>query len=272
MSSIAINGTQIYYEESGSGPSMLFIHGMCGDASVWSDQVRRMGQWFRCVSYDRRGHSRSPLGPVTQRTVELHADDAAALIRSLALEPCLVVGSSGGARIALDVARRYPDLLAGVVLSEPPVLSLLPDGSATMFRELKPRLEEAAGTGDPRAAVDAFFNYMCPGLWSAIAESLRDVYRNNAGEFFADLQMPPYQIDVDAVSRIAVPSLVIQGDRSHPDLQRVVGVLANRLPHAQSVVLAECGHVTYFEQPEAFARVVTEFARGITAASVLGAA
>src|SRR5262249_43015235 len=87
MSTIAINGTEIYYEDTGSGRPVLLIHGMCGDASVWSDQARRLGGRFRCVSYDRRGHSRSPLGSVEQRTVELHADDAVALIRSLDLAP-----------------------------------------------------------------------------------------------------------------------------------------------------------------------------------------
>ena len=50
-------------------------------------------------------------GGVTQESVELHADDAAALIRALGLAPVILVGSSGGARIGLDVLRRYPDLV-----------------------------------------------------------------------------------------------------------------------------------------------------------------
>src|SRR6476620_8324653 len=98
MSTIRINGTDLYYEETGSGPGLLFVHGMCGNAGAWQDQTRRLRSRFRCVAYDRRGHSRSPLGQIERRTVELHADDAAELIRALHLAPCLLVGSSGGAR------------------------------------------------------------------------------------------------------------------------------------------------------------------------------
>src|SRR5687768_4130322 len=124
MSAVRVNGSDLYYQERGSGPAILFVHGMCGFAEVWDGQVDRLAPDFRCVAYDRRGHSRSPLGDVGQRTVELHADDAAGLIRALGLAPCLLVGSSGGARVALDVVRRFPELLSGAVLSEPPVFAL----------------------------------------------------------------------------------------------------------------------------------------------------
>src|SRR5688572_5690855 len=100
MPTVRLNGADLHYEVRGSGPPALFVHGMCGDASVWDDQVDRLAGRFRCVTYDRRGHGRSSLGAVERRTVGLHGDDAAALIRALGLTPCLLVGSSGGARIA----------------------------------------------------------------------------------------------------------------------------------------------------------------------------
>ncbi len=85
--------------------------------------MARLGDAFRTVAYDRRGHTRSRRSEVTE-SVELHADDAAAVIRALGLAPVILVGSSGGARICLDVVRRYPDLVRGAMLSEPPVFSL----------------------------------------------------------------------------------------------------------------------------------------------------
>ena len=161
MPTVLLNGADVHYQERGAGPPVLFVHGMCGDAEVWED---RLAGRFRCVAYDRRGHSRSSLGDVQQRTVGLHADDAAALIRVLGLAPCLLVGSSSGARVGLDVARRYPELLAGAVLSEPPLFALDPAGGAALRAALGPALQRALAAGGPRAAVDAFFAFMCPGL------------------------------------------------------------------------------------------------------------
>jgi len=265
MATIPINGTDIYYREAGprDAPALLFVHGMCGFADVWEDQINRLSADFRCVAYDRRGHTRSPVGEVERRTVELHADDAAALIQALDLAPCVLVGSSGGARIGLDVVRRYPQLLAGAVLSEPPALALAPEGAAAFVGALRPILEAAVAKGGPRAAVDAFFDHVCSGLWRRIDDGKRDRYRDNAAELFGDLQMPPYQVTVDDLAAISVPCRIVSGDLSHPVFREIARVLANHIPGAELVELAGSGHVTYAEKPEEFAAAVRDFARRV---------
>lgn len=260
MPSVKVNGTELYYERAGAGPALLFVHGMCGFGGVWRDQMDRLSAHFRCVTYDRRGHGRSPLGQVEQRTVELHADDAAALIETLDLAPCVLVGSSGGARIGLDVVRRYPHLLAAAVHSEPPALALDPEGAGHFITALKPLLEQAGATGGPRAAVDAFFSYVCPGLWQTIDDARREPYRANAPELLGDLQMPPYRVTAEDLRRVTVPVLILRGDKSLPVFRGIAGVVAANVPGAEMVELAGSGHVTYAEQPAAFARAVVDFA------------
>lgn len=252
------NGTTLYAEQAGDGPSLVFVHGMCGDARVWADQVNRLAARFRCTTYDRRGHTRSPRTDIVE-TVELHADDLAGLITGLDLAPTIVVGSSGGARVALDLIRRRPQLVRGAVLSEPPVSALAPDLFPSMIGEVAPAVQHAAKTDGPRAAVDAFFAAICPGLWSQLDESRKDRYRDNAAMLFADLGMPPYQITQDDIARIGVPTLVIAGAVSHPALRTAAHTLAGWLLDARYLEL-ECGHVTYAEQPEQFARAVAALA------------
>jgi 3-oxoadipate enol-lactonase len=216
---------------------------------------------FRCVAYDRRGHSRSPLGQIAQRTVELHADDAAQVIMELGLAPCIVVGSSGGARVAVDLIRRYPRLVKRAALSEPPLMALDPDGGKAFVTQMKPAIDAAVARGGPRAAVDAFFEIVCPGLWRALPEERRDIpYRANAAELFGDLAMLPYQISRADLAQIHVPCLVIRGSESDPGLRTIAGVLAENIPGAHLVELQGSGHVTYFEKPEEFAAAVEAFA------------
>ena len=259
MPTIEIDDTTIYYERSGHGPALLFVHGMCGDAEVFDGQARRFADRFSCVRFDRRGHSRSGRGDAAI-SIARHADDAAGLIAALDLAPCLVVGSSTGAVVTLDLALRHGHLVRAVVLSEPPLFSIDPKAGQAFIDGLSPRVEEAMDSGGRSAAVDAFFSFVCPGLWSMIDDATKDRYRANADIGFTDLRSPPLAVSTSDLSAMAVSTLVITGDTSHPALQSVARQLAAAVPDARLVDIADCGHVTYAEQPEAFAHAIATFA------------
>jgi len=212
-------------------------------------------------AYDRRGHTRSPWASV-QRTVELHADDAAALIGALSLAPCILVGSSGGARIGVDLVRRYSHLFRAAVLSEPPIFGLDPEsGGPGILRDLQPKIQASVAAGGLPAAVDAFFDYMCPGLWSQLDDAGKEPYRANCAELLPDLQMPPYQIALADLRRITTITTMVAGMTSLPTLQRVARVIADGLPNGRLVTLEGTGHVTYAEAPDQFA---DSYGRGIS--------
>ena len=255
-----VNGTSLYYEVAGHGHSAFFVHGMCGNANVWDGQLRLLSPQFLCVTYDRRGHTRSPLGVIATRTVELHADDASALIESLGIAPCVLVASSGGARIGVDLLRRYSELFSTAILSEPPIFRLDPeDGGRQIMKDLQPPLEAAFRRGEPGAAVDAFFEYMCPGLWKRLTDAQKEPYRANSAELLGDLQMPPYEIARETLSRIDIPCAIVSGTTSHPVLRRIARVIADAMPHATLVEIEGIGHVTYAEAPDEFARIVRQW-------------
>jgi 3-oxoadipate enol-lactonase len=263
MPIIAVRDTTIYYEQAGTGPALLFIHGMCGDAAVWAGQVERLSGRFTCVTYDRRGHTRSGLG-AEQESVSTHAADAAALIEALGLTRPVAVGSSGGARIAVELARTRPGLLAGAVFSEPPIFGLAPTAGHGFMSELAATVRPAAEAGGPRAAVDAFFPLVCAGLWSQLDETAKDRYRANGPMMLAEFAGPPYQLDVKDAAAVAVACLVISGTRSHPALREIAAALARALPDARFAELADSGHVTYAERPGEFADAVAAFATEVT--------
>ena len=259
MPEIPVRDTTIYYEHTGTGPALLFIHGMCGDARVWAGQVGRLADRFTCVTYDRRGHTRSPLGSAPE-SVATHAADAAALIEELGLDRPVVVGSSGGARIGVELARTRPELLAGAIFSEPPIFSLEAEAGQAFMAEIAAVVGPAAETGGPAAAVDAFFPVVCPGLWSQIDETAKDRYRANGEMMLAEFTGPAYQLTPEGAAGIHLPCLVIAGTDSHPALRAIAARLVRALPDARFAELDGSGHVTYAERPDDFARAVAAFA------------
>lgn len=265
MSTIQVQDVTIHYEQTGSGRPLLFVHGMCGDADVWRSQLDRLSPYFTCIAYDRRGHSRSTLGTEPE-SVETHAADAAALIEALGLTDPVVVGSSGGARIAVELARTRPDLLAAAVLSEPPIMTLDPAAGKALMDSVSTAVRPAAESGGPRAAVDAFFAALCPGLWSTLDEPRKDRYRDNAPMLFADVTAPTYQFTVADAAAITLPCLVLGGTISHPALRTIAATLAAALPHGRLLELDGSGHVTYAERPDEFAAAVAAFATDLVPA------
>lgn len=260
MAQIDANGVQLHYEVTGSGPPLVFVHGMCGRGTVWAGQVQRLSAEFTCVTYDRRGHGSSS-DTAHPHSVPLHGDDFAALVNSLGIGPVVLVGSSGGARVGVDVVLRHPEVLAGAVLSEPPVFSLDPERGQAFRARVATAVEPRLDAGDLPGAVDAFFEVVCPGLWRLLDDGAKEPYRSSGAMLVADLGQPPLTVTPENLAAVRLPILGILGRDSDPFLQSTPRVIAASVPSAQLVELPDCGHVTYAEQPDRFAAAVRAFAR-----------
>jgi 3-oxoadipate enol-lactonase len=259
MAEVLTRGVRLQYEMAGDGPPLVFVHGMCGHGAVWADQVQRLSDEFTCITYDRRGHGASSDGD-EPHSVPLHGDDFAALVTALHLPPVVYVGSSGGARIGVDVVLRHPELLAGAVLSEPPIFSLDPGRAQAFMAKVVPAVQPHIDSGNLADAVDSFFEVVCPGLWALLDDTQKDPYRRNGAALVADLGQPPFVVTTDELERVQLPVLTIAGSVSDPFLRSTPRVVAEAVPAAELVELPDCGHVTYAESPDAFADAVRRFA------------
>jgi len=103
--------------ECGTGTPLLLLHGNPGSYSDWEDCAKLLsGRGFRCIAVDRPGHGKSGS---TGSEPGAAAAAYASLLRGLGGQKALVAGYSMGAHFALDLAERYPDLVAGLVLIAP---------------------------------------------------------------------------------------------------------------------------------------------------------
>lgn len=121
---------ELAHRTAGNGPPLLLIHGGAEDAGMLTPQAEAFAaRGRRVIWYDRRGTGSStrdgwPAGGVAQ-----HADDAAALLRSLDAVPATVLGFSSGGVVALALAARHPDVVTEAIAWEPAALGVLPDGA-----------------------------------------------------------------------------------------------------------------------------------------------
>src|SRR5215211_420992 len=111
----SVNGLDLYYEETGSGPPLLLIAGLSGNTLGWAMLQPTLAERFRVIAFDNRGAGRSsaPPGPYTTRRM---ADDAAALLDRLGVARAHVLGFSMGGMVAQELALHHPARVGRLVL------------------------------------------------------------------------------------------------------------------------------------------------------------
>lgn len=267
MSTITVNGTQLYYELSGdSGVPMVLVHGSWGDHHNWDAVVPTLARTYRVLAYDRRGHSRSAR-PSSQGSLHEDAADLAALIEALGMAPAHVVGNSGGAAVSLTLAGERPELFRSLVVHEPPLFGVLADDPAFRtplhaFGERVAAVVDLLRAGDHEGGARQFVETIAfgPGAWQTIPESNRRTLIANAPTFLDEMQDPEWaSIDLTALRRYTRPALLSRGEQSPPLFPAVVVRLARSLPHASQHLFTGAGHVPHLTVPDRYVEVVTAF-------------
>ncbi|HWU88422.1 MAG TPA: alpha/beta hydrolase [Kofleriaceae bacterium] len=119
------DGTQLYYKDWGSGPSVVFSHGWPLNSDSWESQMFFLAsRGYRCIAHDRRGHGRSSQ-PWQGNDMDTFADDLAQLIEELELEDVVLIGfSMGGGEVARYIGRYGSKRVAKVALvsAVPPLM------------------------------------------------------------------------------------------------------------------------------------------------------
>ena len=133
------DGTQIYYKDWGTGPTITFSHGWPLNADMWDGQMLFLAQnGFRVVAHDRRGHGRSSQTS-SGNDMNGYADDLAAVIDALDLRDVTLVGhSTGGGEVVRYITRHGTKRVTKVVLiaAVPPLMLKTPANPEGLPREV----------------------------------------------------------------------------------------------------------------------------------------
>jgi pimeloyl-ACP methyl ester carboxylesterase len=261
MSTATARECDLYYEDVGTGRPMLLVHPSGSTTATWGSFVSELAQIGRVITYDRRGYSRS--GGATVHSVATHTADAAALLEYLDTPPAVVVGTSAGAIIAIDLAVRRPDLVHTVVAHEAPWRFTRHLPTLSQLGALA-KIGSCELIGRHRAAAEALlrnaYAYADGGsAWDAFPAEWRRIALENARPTLADFRSTIRDYpSASELATIKVPVLCTYGARSPKGMVRLVGLLTAAIPTARAMEIDGTGHAAAFDQTTNFVDVIAQ--------------
>jgi pimeloyl-ACP methyl ester carboxylesterase len=261
------DGVTLYYEETGSGTPIVFVHEFAGDCRSWEPQVRHFSRRYRCIAYNARGYPPSQTPADVERYSQARQrDDILSVLNGLKIERAHIVGLSMGAFATLHFGMSYsPRALSLVVAgcgygahpSEHAQFQETAKTNAQIMREKgMPHFASTYGHGpgrlqlrdkDPRGFAEFVRNF---GEHSAEGSSLTMLgYQGRRPSL--------YSLTAE-MAKISAPLLVVAGDEDDPTLEP--GLLMKRTIRTCGLaVLPKSGHVLNIEEPALFNRLVEDF-------------
>jgi pimeloyl-ACP methyl ester carboxylesterase len=247
-----LNGIEIDYEVSGNGPVLLLSHGYGSTRHMWDDQHRALGDRWRVVSWDMRGHGQtdSPADP-GQYSAALTVADMRALLQHVGVERAIIGGLSLGGYVSLAFALAHPEMTQALVICD----------SGPGYRNAEAR------TAWNQRAQERAVSLEAKGL-DALARRSREtqqaVHRSAQGLAHAARGMLAQEGStvIDGLGAIRVPTLVIVGDQDQPFVAPSE-YMAKKIEGARLEVIRGAGHSSNLDQPEAFNSVLREFLQGL---------
>jgi pimeloyl-ACP methyl ester carboxylesterase len=267
------DGVRLWYEDTGAGAPIVFVHEFAGDHRSWEPQVRFFSRRHRCIAYAARGYPPSDVpARVDSYSQKRAAADIEAVMAGAGIERAHVVGLSMGGFATLHFGLTYPGR----------ALSLVAAGvgyGAEKDREAQFRqgAEDAARGFETKgskpfaeiygvAAARVQFEAKDPRGWREFVDQLAEHSPLGSANTMRGVQARrPSLYDLeDELKRLAVPILIVAGDEDDNSLAPSI-FLKRIIPASGLLVLPKTGHTLNLEEPDAFNRALAEFFAQVTA-------
>jgi pimeloyl-ACP methyl ester carboxylesterase len=269
MPKAKMDAIELYYEVTGSGPSLVFIHEFAGDYRSWESQVRFFSRRYQVITYNHRGYPPSEVPPDPSAYSErILVEDLSHLLRHLNISKTHVVGLSMGGNIALHFSLLYPELCWSSTIASSGT------GSANredfeqrakamigLIREKGMRVvAESLSTGPARVRL----REKDPRGWREFREQLAEHSAIGSALVFQGVQLSrPSLFTLETELRqIRIPTLLMVGDEDEPCIEPML-FMRRHIPNSQLMMFPRTGHGINLEEPDLFNRTLLDFLTAI---------
>lgn len=257
MAFVRVNGVVLHYADLGrqDGPAIVFANSLGTDFRIWEKVAGNLGEDYRIILYDKRGHGLSDATPQPYR-LDDHISDLAGLLGQLGVSNAVFVGLSVGGLIAQGLASNHPELVRALVLCDTAhkigndemwngrISAINADGIAPLVDSIMQRWFTPAYRTPENPDYSGYVNMLSRTTvdgYAGTCAALRD----------ADL--------TESTRALALPVLCIVGDQDGSTPPDLVRELASLIKNSRFEIIEGAGHIPCVEKPEATVEVIRKF-------------
>ncbi|HZM82279.1 MAG TPA: alpha/beta hydrolase [Candidatus Limnocylindrales bacterium] len=244
------------FDEAGAGPAVVLLHSTAADRRMWDPQMRPLSAaGFRLVRPDFRGYGETPVPDAPYNDTQ----DMADLLDTLGIRDTAIVAASGGGRVALEFAARWPSRVTSLVLLNTALAGHEPSQALQAFGDREDNLLEA---GDIDAATELNVRtWLGPLADEATRAKLFEMQRHAFEvQLAAAEDFPPIRVETD-LSAITARALLVSGAHDLPDFREIAATLREILRDAKLIELDWAGHLPSLECPDRINPLLIDFLR-----------
>lgn len=237
--------------------TVVLSHALGCDLSMWDGLAQTLAADCRVIVYDHRGHggSAAPAGPYSMADL---ADDAARMLEELGTGPVVWVGLSMGGMVGQELALRHPARVRALVIANS--TSSYPEAARAMWQQRIAAVQSGGTQAIADAVMGRYFHDDFRATSPATVARFRQRLVSTDVDGYIGCCAAVGAVDTTArLPQLAVPALVIAGELDQGTPLAMSQTMADAIPGAQLVVLADASHLAAIEQPAAFARAVKQF-------------
>lgn len=261
-----VNGTELYYEMTGSGEPLVFVHGGLGDRRQWDFQFKPLAKEFKVIRYDLRGHGKSAL-PEPGATFGNH-EDLKALLDHLGIEKVHLCGLSSGSRVITNFALAYPEMCKSIIPVGPSLHDYKTpnaDSIDQVFAKMGSIFKEKGG--------EQAVNYLLTGnKW--FKNTIRtDQTREQLKMIMTDHEFWEFKYETDQyevkptpikqLDKIQIPTLIFTAEYDLKYCNEIANIMEKEIPGSRKVSLKGAGHIMNMDKPEEFNDLIVQFIKGL---------
>jgi len=256
---IAVGGIRIGYDQDGSGPPVVLIHGFPVNRTMWRPQVAALRDRFTVITPDLRGFGESDL-PTGTVTMDTYAADVLGVLDALGHQRFVLGGLSMGGYVAFRIIAAAPARVRALIMADS---RAAPDADEARQRRYAAvtRIQHEGPDGFLRDFLGPLVGATTKAQRPQVAEAMRQITgtppaQSLTAALVAIAERPDSR---PLLPSIAVPTLVVVGEEDTVTPPAESRAIASAVPRARLATIPAAGHFSNLEVPEAFNRVVREF-------------